>query len=334
MWSSTLRWIKNQISKKKKHTRRHTHTNPPHTKPKKKKTKKNSSPQSSWILLFWSANLSYFAHIVSLPSSFLSSSYPNYTNVMTSPLFLAISILFSCSQKSQSESLDSFSWNVSHFVLVVTLWTIIVCHYMEWVIFDKNESLDSLQFFCVPAFHSSFSLLHFWSNNLFLFFSCLLLLCLFLHIIPLFCFNPLSSFIFFAWVYHHQVLLPLFLPLFSVFLLLFFFPLPLLLFLFLFITSMWWFPQFPVSFPGSGAPHSCTLSMPASHMRRQKKVCLFCVWIRLITASYFVLKNCDKIMHLRFNFDARPMHSPFGFVHLTHQNLSVCAFFCHNSLAK
>ena len=33
-----------------------------------------------------------------------------------------------------------------------------------------------------------------------------------------------------------------------------------------------------------------------------------------------VLENLDKIMHLRFNFDACPMHSPFGFVHLTHQN--------------
>ena len=49
---------------------------------------------------------------------------------------------------------------------------------------------------------------------------------------------------------------------------------------------------------------------------------------------YFMLKNCDKIMHLRFNFDACPMHSPFGFVHLTHQNLSPSALFCHNSLAK
>ena len=30
-----------------------------------------------------------------------------------------------------------------------------------------------------------------------------------------------------------------------------------------------------------------------------------------------MLENLDKIMHLRFNFDACPMHSPFGFVHLT-----------------
>ena len=45
---------------------------------------------------------------------------------------------------------------------------------------------------------------------------------------------------------------------------------------------------------------------------------------------YFVLEN----FHLRFNFDACPMHSPFGFVHLRHQNLSVCALFCLNSLAK
>ena len=47
-----------------------------------------------------------------------------------------------------------------------------------------------------------------------------------------------------------------------------------------------------------------------------------------------MLKNCDQIIHLRFNFDACPMHSPFGFVHLTHQNFSTHALFCHNSLAK
>ena len=39
-------------------------------------------------------------------------------------------------------------------------------------------------------------------------------------------------------------------------------------------------------------------------------------------------------MHLHFNFDACPMHSPFGFVHLTHQNLRARALFCHNALAK
>ena len=39
-------------------------------------------------------------------------------------------------------------------------------------------------------------------------------------------------------------------------------------------------------------------------------------------------------MHLRFNFDACPMHSPYRFVHLTHQNLSARALFCLNSLAK
>ena len=39
-------------------------------------------------------------------------------------------------------------------------------------------------------------------------------------------------------------------------------------------------------------------------------------------------------MHLRFNFDACPVHSPFGFVHLTHQNLSAHTLFCLNSLAK
>ena len=40
-----------------------------------------------------------------------------------------------------------------------------------------------------------------------------------------------------------------------------------------------------------------------------------------------MFENCDKVMHLRFNFDACPMHSPFGFVHLTHQNQSARANF-------
>ena len=39
-------------------------------------------------------------------------------------------------------------------------------------------------------------------------------------------------------------------------------------------------------------------------------------------------------MHLRISFNACPMHSPFGFVHLTHQNHGAHALFCHNSLAK
>ena len=39
-------------------------------------------------------------------------------------------------------------------------------------------------------------------------------------------------------------------------------------------------------------------------------------------------------MHLHINFGACPMHSPFGFMHLTHQNLSARALFCLNSLAK
>ena len=47
-----------------------------------------------------------------------------------------------------------------------------------------------------------------------------------------------------------------------------------------------------------------------------------------------MLENLDKIMHLCFNFDACPMHSPVGFVHLTHQNLSARALFCLKSLAK
>ena len=35
-------------------------------------------------------------------------------------------------------------------------------------------------------------------------------------------------------------------------------------------------------------------------------------------------------MHFHFNFDAYPVHSPSRFMHLTHQNLSALALFCHN----
>ena len=45
-------------------------------------------------------------------------------------------------------------------------------------------------------------------------------------------------------------------------------------------------------------------------------------------------EDCYKIMHLRFNFDAYPMHSPFGFMQLTHQNLARMHFFGRNLLAK
>ena len=43
-----------------------------------------------------------------------------------------------------------------------------------------------------------------------------------------------------------------------------------------------------------------------------------------------MLENCDKIMHLRFNFDACPMHSPG----VMHEILSTHTLFCHKSLAK
>ena len=45
-----------------------------------------------------------------------------------------------------------------------------------------------------------------------------------------------------------------------------------------------------------------------------------------------MLENCVKIMFLHFTFDACPMHSPFGFVRLTHQNKALYALFCQNSL--
>ena len=46
-----------------------------------------------------------------------------------------------------------------------------------------------------------------------------------------------------------------------------------------------------------------------------------------------MLENCNKIMHLRFSFDAFPMYSPFGFVHDASKSERACIF-CHNSLAK
>ena len=48
-----------------------------------------------------------------------------------------------------------------------------------------------------------------------------------------------------------------------------------------------------------------------------------------------MLENCDKTMYFRFNFDACPLHTHqvCALQHLTNQNLSVRALFCHNSLA-
>ena len=71
-----------------------------------------------------------------------------------------------------------------------------------------------------------------------------------------------------------------------------------------------------------------------SHNKRQKKFVYVMYELDQQLRIYFVLENLDKIMQLRFNFDACPMHSPFGFVHLTHQNLRARALFCLNSLAK
>ena len=47
-----------------------------------------------------------------------------------------------------------------------------------------------------------------------------------------------------------------------------------------------------------------------------------------------MLENYDKIMHLHLNFDTCPLHSPFGFVHLTHQNISTHALVYNNSFVK
>ena len=76
------------------------------------------------------------------------------------------------------------------------------------------------------------------------------------------------------------------------------------------ITSMWWFPQFSLSFPGSGAIRSCTLSMPGPKqycVRHQhdpyiagqrilvfvKDLVLYCLWTRqwARSASRFGARN-------------------------------------------
>ena len=57
-----------------------------------------------------------------------------------------------------------------------------------------------------------------------------------------------------------------------------------------------------------------------SHNKRQKSLFINVVYEQL--RIYFVLENLDKIMHLRFNFDVCPMHSPFGFLHLTEASMN------------
>ena len=69
----------------------------------------------------------------------------------------------------------------------------------------------------------------------------------------------------------------------------------------------------------------------AMRARHGKQTCFF-FWPN--NCIYLLCARKFKIMHLRFNFDACPMHSPSGFVHLTHQNLRARALFCLNSLAK
>ena len=59
------------------------------------------------------------------------------------------------------------------------------------------------------------------------------------------------------------------------------------------------------------------------------------VCMSLIVTAYFCCAG-EFIQYnaLCFNFYACPVHLPFRFLHLTHQNLSVLALFCLNSLAK
>ena len=50
--------------------------------------------------------------------------------------------------------------------------------------------------------------------------------------------------------------------------------------------------------------------------------------------TYFTAREFRQNNALALQFDACRVHLPFGFVHLTHQNLRACALFCPNSLAK
>ena len=73
--------------------------------------------------------------------------------------------------------------------------------------------------------------------------------------------------------------------------------------------------------------------------KKTKKLCmnrLNKINLRLLrgTKRPFPFDTQCQPVHLHFDFDACPVHSPLVFVHLTHQNLSVCALFWLNSLAE
>ena len=58
------------------------------------------------------------------------------------------------------------------------------------------------------------------------------------------------------------------------------------------------------------------------HNERQKKIVQVVYELDNNCVLTLCCKTATKLMH--FNFDACAMHSPLGFVHLGHQNLSVC----------
>ena len=129
-------------------------------------------------------------------------------------------------------------------------------------------SMIFLIFFHVAAFHSSFLLPFQIQRSLFLFFSFFFVF--FLHILPHVVSNStqFSSFISFAWFKFIITMLILFLIFYLFSFLLFSFSShsfllppssPLILHI-----PVWWFPQFSLSFPGSGAPCYRTLSIPDS----------------------------------------------------------------------
>ena len=132
----------------------------------------------------------------------------------------------------------------------------------------------------IAAFHFSSFFFHFQSSDLFSH-SSVFFFVFFHHTFPhhlcCFNFNPVSSFISFAWFKFLHVITMLFLFLckflnFCLFFFLFssfsflpllFLPPPSSLFLHI---PVWPFPQFSLSFPGSGVPCSHTLSIPVIHI--------------------------------------------------------------------
>ena len=67
---------------------------------------------------------------------------------------------------------------------------------------------------------------------------------------------------------------------------------------------------------------------------REQEIKLECMNYGLITAYVFLLVNCDKIMHARWDFDVSNAWTQNVSALDKHQNWSKSALFCHNSWAQ